>query len=70
MTKVVATYTCSEHDITVDSESTDITGEVLFICGMLSHVLRSELVGEGVMPVSKARYNIHKVHSFEHISNS
>ncbi len=70
MTKVIATYECGDANITVDSSDGDITGQVLFVNGMLAHVLRSELVGCGKMALSKARYNIHKVIAFEHITNA
>lgn len=68
--QVLATYTCEEHDITVDSSNVDVTGDILFISGMLAHVLSSRIQSHNVSPLSKARYYTHKVLSFEHITNT
>ena len=68
--KVLATYTCEEHDITHCSDEQDITGKVLFINGMLAHVLNSKQGKLMHTPISKTPYWIHKVLCFEHITNA
>ena len=67
--RTLATYTCEEHDITVDSSNADVTGDILFINGMLAHVLNSRIQAIKISPLSKARYYTHKVLCFAHITN-
>ena len=67
--KTIATYTCEQADITVDSSNMDVTGDILFINGMLSHVLSSRIQSTKVSALSKAVYYTHKILSFAHITN-
>ena len=68
--QVIATYACEKGNITVDSSNMDVTGEILFINGMLSHVLSSRIQSRGITPLGKARYYTHKVLTFAHITNT
>ena len=68
--KTIATYECAEHDITIDSSSMDVTGDISFVCGMLAHILSSRIESQHVSPLGKARYYRHKVLSFAHITNT
>lgn len=68
--RVIARYTCEEHDITIDSSAGSVTGDISFVCGMLAHITGSEIQASKLTPLGKARYFVHKILSFEHITNT
>ena len=70
MTKIVARYTCEEHDITIDSSNLDVTGEIAFVSGMLARITESKIQGSKLSPLSHARYYTHKILAFDHITNA
>lgn len=70
MTRTVASYTCDEHDITIDSSDMDVNGEIAFVSGMLARITESKIQGSKISPLSKARYYTHKILAFDHITNA
>ncbi len=70
MTKIVASYTCDEHDITIDSSSMSVEGDIAFVSGMLARITESVIQGSKRSPLSKAVYYTHKILAFDHITNA
>lgn len=70
MTKIIASYSVSEHDITGTSKHDSMVGEVTFICGMLAMITGSKRGASHVTPLSKQVYYTHKILTFNHITNS
>lgn len=68
--RTIASYECEDNNLTIDSSIPDVTGEILFVDGMLARINESFILKHKISPLTKARYYTHKILAFDHITNA